>query len=33
LPLSGDNPFDPDIRGLAATLGYDDGVAATSAFD
>lgn len=33
LSLSGDNPFDPDIRGLAATLGYDDGVAATSAFD
>ena len=33
LSLSGDNPFDPDIRGLAASLGYDDGVDAMSAFD
>lgn len=30
LSRSGDNPFDPDIRGLAAVLGYDDGLEALS---
>ncbi|MGW7004622.1 hypothetical protein ACWGCW_17815 [Streptomyces sp. NPDC054933] len=24
----GSNPFDPDVRGVAAVLGYEDGLAA-----